>query len=116
VFSLLNVAVALELLGARVCFITMKNLILTQVSNLKQYVLLIDEIDRDVFDQVIERKAVQTFNKFIFKPSLFSAYAKVIGFSGSIDGTEEKDVIKAHYADPIILSVPRLQNSEIPSI
>ena len=93
------------------CFITMKNLVLTQAANLKQYVLLIDEIDRDVFDQVIERKAVLSFNKFIFKPSLFANYAKVIGFSGSIDGIEERDVIKAQYVDPIILSVPRLQNS-----
>ena len=57
-FSLLDVPVTLEVLGGRVCFITMKNLVLTQAFDLKQYALLIDEIDRDVFDQVIERKAV----------------------------------------------------------
>jgi hypothetical protein len=67
VFSLLEVPVALEVLGAKVCFITAENLLKSNDSP-KQYVLLIDEVDREVFDRAVERKT-GTIRKFIFKPS-----------------------------------------------
>lgn len=73
----------------------------------KHYALLIDEMDREIFDRAVEKKT-GTIRKFIFKPSFLSVFAKVIGFSGSIDGAEERDVIQAHYFEPVFISVPRL--------
>ena len=112
VFSLLEIPVAREVLGAKVCFITSENLMKTPLATYdpKHYALLIDEADREIFDRAVEKKT-GTIRKFIFKSAFLSAFAKVICLSGSIGGIEEGDVMRAHYFEPKIISVPRLQNS-----
>ena len=109
-FDAIDVHASKDVVADRISFVTPEAI--ERIDHKEKYVLIIDEVDQESFNPIIKRN--RAVKQFVFKPTLHSAFSHLIGFSGSIGGNEEWDALCNLYQDPILLKIPRLQDSQTP--
>ena len=69
-------------------------------------ILIVVDVDSDVFVAPVDRRSIDNIGRFVYMPSLHQSFHKIIGFTRSTNAPEMHDMLKLLYPNLLIVSVP----------